>query len=185
MPGVYLLENSETGKKESKYRGMDKGFNPDLAKDILWREAKKYKDPMGEVQGPPIEGVRTTAGENKVNYYPVNINIFVTRNLALHQPKKFDAHRYEFFPVLKLEEFSLRSKRAPGKKGFRLLKKEQHKFFPPKYANGLELFAGGSKPYVLDFPREENYDDALDDEELMQESRMSSLLETDRFDLRG
>ena len=185
MPGVYYLNNSKTGKTESKYRGMDKNFNPLAAKDILWDVSKVYKDPLKDAQGPPIEGARTVGGDIKVGHYPVNINIFVTRNLALHQPNKYDAERYRFSPVQKLEEFSLRSKRAPGKKGFRLLKKEQHKFFPPKYANQLELFVGGSKPYVLDLPRENDPDAANGEDEMLEERRMSILLETDHYELRG
>jgi hypothetical protein len=185
MPGVYYLENYTTGKKESKYRGMDKNFDPNLAKDILWTEAKRYKDPLKELAGPPVEGCRTAGGEIKVNHYPVNINVFVTRNLALHQPNKYDAERYKFFPVMKLEEFSLRSKRVPGRKGFRLLKKERYKFFPPKDANRLELLVGGSKPYVLDFPREDDPDDATGEEEMLEEQRMALLLENDNYDLRG
>jgi hypothetical protein len=185
MPGVYYLENYTTGKKESKYRGMDKNFDPNLAKDILWTEAKRYKDPLKELAGPPTEGCRTAGGEIKVNHYPVNINVFVTRNLALHQPNKYDAERYKFFPVMKLEEFSLRSKRVPGRKGFRLLKKERYKFFPPKDANRLELLVGGSKPYVLDFPREDDPDEADGEEEMLEEQRMTLLLENDNYDLRG
>ncbi len=175
MPGVYFLKNSTTGKIESKFRGMDRGFNPEEAKSILWEKfwEEKIKGPDGK------------AAILKHGAYPVNINIFVTRNLALHMPNKFDEHRYEFFPVLKLEEFSLRSKRSPGKKGFRLMKKEQHKFFPPKYANALELMVGGSKPYVLDFPSEDEYDEAEDTEELMAESRMATLMENERYELRG
>jgi hypothetical protein len=84
-----------------------------------------------------------------------------------------------------MEEFSLRSKRTPGKKGFRLLKKEQNKFFPPKTANPLELLIGGSKPYVLDLPREDDYDGADEEEEMMEEQRMATLLETEAYDLRG
>jgi hypothetical protein len=170
MPGVYYLENFKTGKIESKYRGMDKNFEPEKAKSILWEEAKKYLDPV-------------TKQEIKEGYYPVNINVFVTRNLALHQPNKYDSERFKFMPVQKMEEFSLRSKRLPGKKGFRLLKKEQNKFFNPKTANPLELLVAGSKPYVLDLPREDDYDGADEEDEMMAEQRMSTLLETEAYDL--
>lgn len=171
MPGVYYLENSKTGKKESKYRGMDKGFDPHTAKEILWQDVKKYKGPDGQ--------------EIKEGFYPVKINVFVTRNLAMHQPGKFDAHKYEFFPVEKEEEFSLRSKRKPGRKGFRLHKKERHKFFHPKEADWLEMKFKGSKPYVLDLPAVEEYDTADTGEKMMDENRINSLLEIDNFDLMG
>jgi hypothetical protein len=183
MPGVYYLFNSDTGKKESKYRGMDKTFDPLKAKDILWKEFReeKLKDPQGKL-------IKDDTGKVKIikhGCYPVNINVFVTRNLALHQPNKYNDHRYEFYPVLKEEEFSLRSKRLPGKKGFRLLKKEQFKFFSPKHANAMELLMMGSKPYVLDLNYENDYDDADTEESMLDENKLNTLMETDRYDLKG
>lgn len=160
MPGVYYLNHTDKPdqKPESKYRGMDKNFNPLQAKDILWEE------------GP----------------YTVNINVFVTRNLALHQPAKYGDLKYQFVPVTKEEEFTLRSKRSPGPKGFRLYKKEAHRFFEAKNVNPLELlFEKGSKPYKLDLPEEKDYDGAKDEKEMVDEAHINTLLEIDNYDLRG
>lgn len=175
MPGVYLLENEKTGKKESKYRGMDKTFDPETAKNILWEEYWEEKIKEGD----EIKSVKHGA-------YPVKINVFVTRNLALHQPNKYDAVRYQFTEITKEEEFTLRSKRASGPKGFRLLKGDENRFFAPKEMNRLEWMAGlGSRPYTLDLPAEKEFDTAESKEMMTDEEHINSLLEIDNFDLRG
>ena len=175
MPGVYLLENTQTGKRESKYRGMDKTFNPEAAKAILWEEYWEEKIKEGDEEKIIKHGA-----------WPITVSVFVTRTLAMHQEKKFGDKRYQFTEVLKEEEFTLRSKRAPGPKGFRLYKKEQFRFFVPKLANPLELeFETGSRPYVLDLPEKKGYDTAKTLEEMLDEDHIGSLMEIDNFDLRG
>lgn len=175
MPGVYYLHNSSTGKTESKYRGMDKGFNPLEAKKILWEKysEEKYKNAEGKIK------------IKKINAYPVKLNCFVTRTLALHQPNAYGKLRYQFVPVEKEEEFSLRSKRLPGRNGYRLFKKENYHFFEAKPANPLELQFIGSMPYELNLQHDEQYDLGMDPEELLDDRHLSSLMEMDRYDLRG
>ena len=110
----------------------------------------------------------------------------MTRNLALHQPAKYGELKYQFTPVIKEEEFSIRSKRAPGPKGFRLYKKEAHRFFEAKDVNPLEiLWETGSRPYKLDLPEEKEYDGAKNEKEMTDESHINTLLEIDNYDLRG
>lgn len=170
MPGVYLLENSETGESVPRYRGMDKNFNAKKAAKILKKKVIHQKETK-------------TTPEKKSGFYKIDINIFVTRTLALHQPKKFGECRYHFIPVTKEEEFSLKSKRLPGPKGFRLNPKEDFRFFPPKSANPIEVQFFGSKPYVLDLPAELAYDEAETEEEMLSNARLTSALETMNYEL--
>lgn len=176
MPGVYFLGDTENpDKNESKYRGMGKNFNPQEAKYILWEDYYEEK----------IKG----NGETKLKKhgtYQTEINCFVTRNLGLHQREKFYEKRFQFVPVIKEEEFSLRSKRQPGKKGFRLYKKDKYSFFPPKDVNPMELMLNrGSRPYKLDLPAEMDYDKATTLEEMTSEEAINTLFEIDNYDLRG
>lgn len=172
MPGVYYLENTETGEKISRYRGMDKDFNPQKAVKFLHKKAVEHK------------GSSTEPGR-KAGYYPIELNIFVTRQLAIHQPKKFGEKIYQFVKVKKEEEFSLSSKREPGKKGFRLQKNEEHNFFRPK-SPGLEIMTFGgysSKPYSLNLPVEKPYDEAETEEEILADNRIISAMEYDQYEL--
>ncbi len=170
MPGVYLLENSKTGEKVPRYRGMDKNFDARAAVKILNKKIIHRKP------------TKTDPGR-KSGFYKIDINIFVTRTLALHQPKKFGELRYHFLPVTKEEEFSLKSKRTQGPKGFRLMAKEENRFFPPKYANPMEVKFFGSKPYVLDLPAELAYDEAETEEEMLSNARLTSALDIMNYDL--
>ncbi len=177
VPGIYQLKDTNDPKKdETKYRGMDKNFNPQEAKIILWRDywEEKIKDEKGETV------------TKKHGTWDIKINGFVTRSLALHQPEAYNEKRYQFVEIEKQEEFSLKSKRAPGPKGYRLYKQEEHRFFPPKNVNPMELaFKGGSKPYKLDLPAEKDYGEAKTHEELTSEESLHSLLQNDMYDLRG
>jgi hypothetical protein len=174
MPGIYLMENSLTGNKVLKYRGMGKNFDAKKAVKILKKKVIHIKEKK-------INGI--IQPEKKFGYYEIDLNIFVTRSLALHQPNKFGDKRYRFLTLVKKEEFSLKSKRAPGPKGFRLTPNEDHRFFPPKAASPLEVRFFGSKPYVLDLPAEQAYDEAETEEDLLSNARITSALEVMEYDL--
>jgi len=174
MPGIYLLENSVTGKKVTKYRGMGKNFDFRKAAKILKKKVTHIKEKrIGGIIQP----------EKKYGYYKIDLNIFVTRSLALHQPNKFGGQRYRFLTLEKAEEFSLKSKRLPGSKGFRLEPGEDYKFFSPKPASSLEVRFFGSKPYVLDLPAEQAYDEADTVEDMLSNTRIGSALEVMEYDL--
>ncbi len=176
MPGVYYLGDTKNPKRnEYKYRGMDKEFDPQKAKEILWED---YWE-----EAVKVDGKTQTI---KHGTYKATLNCFVTRNLSIHQPDRFKEHVFKFVPVEKEEEFTLRSKRAPGPKGYRMYKKENNRFFAPKGVNPMELMLGrGSKPYTLDLPSEVDYGEATTPEELLSEESLNSLIETDIYDLKG
>lgn len=149
MPGVYWLKNGDTGKVVSRYRGMSKNFDPQQAARVLHH---------------PTENL------------PINMRIFVTRSLALHQPNKYGNKRYLFLEVCKQEKFSLGSKRATSD-NFRLRPGEGLRFFPPKSPNALEAVLG-SKAYELDLgPAELPYDTARTEEEMLAANRIGGILE--------
>ena len=174
MPGIYLMENSVTGNKVVKYRGMGKNFDARKAVKILKKKVIHIKEKM-------INGI--IQPEKKFGYYKIDLNIFVTRSLALHQQNKFGDKRYRFLTLAKDEEFSLKSKRLPGGKGFRLTPQEDYKFFSPKLASSLEVRFFGSKPYVLDLPVEMAYDEADSEEDMLSNARITSALEIMEYDL--
>ena len=174
MPGIYYLENSVTGEKLLRYRGMGKNFDAKKAVKILKKKVIHSKEKI-------INGI--IQPEKKYGYYKIDLNIFVTRSLALHQPNKFGELRYRFLTLAKDEEFSLKSKRSPGPKGFRLSPTEEYRFFPPKSASSLEVKFFGSKPYVLDLPAEQAYDEAETEEDLLSNARIGSALDVMAFDL--
>lgn len=148
LPGVYLLEKHD-GTKVKKYRGMSRDFDALTAVESFYN-------------GIPWE---------------ISLRVFVTRSLAIHMPGKFEGHRYEFFPVSKLERFCLESKREDPE-GELFAKNELYKFCPAKRL-GVKDFLFGSKPYPLKSLVPPSYDESKSIEELFDGSKINEILEAE------
>ncbi|WP_067936739.1 hypothetical protein [Alicyclobacillus kakegawensis] len=140
LPGVYRL-TEVGGKVKRKYRGVSKDIDYQEAL-ALWR------------RGEP---------------YPVNVRVFVTRSLALHQKNAYGDKRFRFVEVKRDENFSLRSKREVPKHDKR---EEKAVWYPAKTAPLGEP----STAYRLDLDTAElDYDVTTSQEELLTRGWTSAL----------
>ena len=183
MPGIYLLEDQtkiklekmddesaiKTGARVKRFRGMCSDFDARKAVKILHKKLINYK------KTPHLPA-------KKSGYYEQELNVFVTRTLAVRQPDKYGEFMYQFKKVQREESFALGAKRGPGPNGYRLLKGEEHHFFPPKSHRGEEFLMKGefllSRPYFLslqDETVEKDYDD-LDEGEITDSAHIASII---------
>ncbi|WP_067929527.1 hypothetical protein [Alicyclobacillus shizuokensis] len=101
--------------------------------------------------------------------YPVTVRLFVTRSLALHQPKSYGDKRFQFVEVTRDENFSLHSKREVTDREDRT---QPAVWFPAKTAP----VGQASTPYLLNLePVEVPYDQTLSQEELETQGWTSAL----------
>lgn len=153
MPGVYCI-GLEGGGVIKRYRGMSKDFDAAAAGRAFYSEIP----------------------------YPIKLRVFVTRRLAIHQPNRFGHLRYKFVTVEKAERFSLKSKRedAAGR-GFKLREDELFKFFPAKNLRHVRDLIFGSYPYKVSEPAILAYDTAKTLEELTDDRRIGSVIESEEM----